>query len=187
MKFTRDKINPIEECEKIISNMQNPPVIENHPLTLDPSDTCCYIPSEDKVYMVPQKRFTNDESFYSLFFHELSHSTGHRKRLYREYVQNMFQLPDKIRAEEEIIAEFSSAILCTKAGIINQTIKSNSAYIDNWIKIFENQCNTGILNILQQGILSAKYILNEIVQIPKSTDIQDSLFDMVHENEFAAE
>jgi antirestriction protein ArdC len=69
--------DPIASCEQLIQFWSDSPVIK-----LD-QKKACYIPSLDEVHMPGARTFFQDEEFYSTIFHELCHSTGHRKRLNR--------------------------------------------------------------------------------------------------------
>jgi antirestriction protein ArdC len=64
---------------------------------------------------------------------ELTHSTGHAKRLAREG----FDTPQKFGSEsysrEELIAEMGSAMLCGVAGIEQSTLANSAAYLKAWI------------------------------------------------------
>ena len=69
--------DPIASCEQIIEFWHDSPVIK-----LD-KKKACYIPSLDEIHMPGPRTFFKDEEFYSTIFHEILHSTGHRKRLNR--------------------------------------------------------------------------------------------------------
>ncbi len=71
------EFDPIASCEQIIEFWSDSPVIKLN------KNKACYIPSLDEVHMPGERTFFQDEEFYSTIFHELVHSTGHRKRLNR--------------------------------------------------------------------------------------------------------
>jgi antirestriction protein ArdC len=73
--------NPIETCEQIVTSMPNPPAFEQ-------SDKAWYSPSNDVVGMPARGLFHSSKEYYATEFHELAHSTGHAKRLYRENFDN---------------------------------------------------------------------------------------------------
>ncbi len=68
---------PIESAEAIVTGMPNPPAYEQGFLA-------CYTPSNDTVTMPSPTAFHSQAEYYSTMFHELTHSTGHAKRLARE-------------------------------------------------------------------------------------------------------
>jgi antirestriction protein ArdC len=118
---------PIESAENIVAGMPNPPAFEQ-------DAQAAYIPSRDTVTMPSRTAFESQAEYYSTLFHELSHSTGHAKRLAREG----FDTPQKFGSEsysrEELIAEMGSAMLCGIAGIEQATISNSAAYLQSWIR-----------------------------------------------------
>jgi antirestriction protein ArdC len=117
---------PIESAETIAKGMPNPPAFEQ-------GFQAAYIPSKDTVTMPSRTAFESQTEYYSTLFHELTHSTGHAKRLGREG----FDAPQKFGSEsysrEELIAEMGSAMLCGVAGIEQSTLANSAAYLKAWI------------------------------------------------------
>src|SRR5713101_1355458 len=117
---------PIESAEAIVQGMPNPPALEQ-------DAQAAYIPSRDTVTMPSRAAFDSQAEYYSTLFHELTHSTGHDKRLARDG----FDIPQKFGSEsysrEELIAEMGSAMLCGIAGIEQATISNSAAYLNSWI------------------------------------------------------
>jgi antirestriction protein ArdC len=117
-------------AEDIIAGMPDPPK-----LSFGSFDTPCYVPAYDEVRMPELKYFFNSDAYYSAFFHELVHSTGHKKRL------NRFE-PDQFNggasySKEELVAELGSAYLSTIAGI-NPDMENTRAYIKGWLSVLKN-------------------------------------------------
>jgi len=107
----------------------------------DDVNRCFYVPSKDYINMTPKEFFkdTKDSdatvNYYSVFFHELTHATGHEKRLNRK---NKFDDSKKSYAFEELVAETGS-ILFGKHFKIEKTVRPNHAqYLNSWIKALEN-------------------------------------------------
>lgn len=69
---------PIERCETVIQGMPNKPRIQYK------QQRACYSPVADIVNMPRRESFKNEEYYYSVLFHELGHSTGHKTRLNRK-------------------------------------------------------------------------------------------------------
>lgn len=115
---------PIQEAEHLLSSMNNLPEI------VYGFDRACYIPSRDIINMPDKTAFTNESEFYSTLYHELVHSTGNTKRLHREGLSY---------ASEELVAELGASMLCTEAGIIQDTIDNSQAYINGWVKKFKEK------------------------------------------------
>ena len=120
--------DPIASCEQLIQFWSDSPVIK-----LD-QKKACYIPSLDEVHMPGARTFFQDEEFYSTIFHELCHSTGHRKRLNRHERFSNLNFASKDYSQEELVAEMGAAYLCGICGIENATIDNSAAYIQGWLK-----------------------------------------------------
>src|SRR6478672_3706822 len=71
--------------------------------------------------------------FKSTLFHELTHSTGHAKRLAREGFDRPQMFGSESYSREELIAEMGSAMLCGVAGIEQATVANSVAYLKSWI------------------------------------------------------
>ena len=69
--------NPIEKAEEIFKGYINSPNYTFH------SGKAVYYPTLDKINCPPLKDFKVPEEYYSPLFHELIHSTGHKRRLAR--------------------------------------------------------------------------------------------------------
>ena len=145
--------NVIEEAESIVSGMPNAPIISE-----DGGTQAFYIPSKDGIHMPPKPAFDDAGEWYSTLFHEMTHSTGHAKRLDRSTVTATARFGSPTYSREELVAEFGAAYLCHTSGIEN-TIDNSAAYIDGWLK---KLCNDKKLAIVAaaQGQKAADYILN---------------------------
>jgi antirestriction protein ArdC len=118
---------PIEPAETIVEGMPNPPAFE-----LDAR--AAYIPSTDTITMPSRTAFDTPAEYYSTLFHELTHSTGHPKRLGREGIEKIQPFGSEDYSKEELVAEMGSAMLCGIAGIDQVTIGNSAAYLQSWIK-----------------------------------------------------
>ncbi|MBN2382551.1 DUF1738 domain-containing protein [bacterium] len=70
-------VEKIMDCEQIYANMPDKPVIKHEGLS------ACYNPGTDEVYIPGIQSFANAPSFYQAIYHELTHATGHPRRLNR--------------------------------------------------------------------------------------------------------
>jgi antirestriction protein ArdC len=118
---------PIESAEEIVKGMPNPPAFEQ-------DAQAAYIPSRDTVAMPSRVAFDSQAEYYSTLFHELTHATGHAKRLAREGFDSPQMFGSESYSREELIAEMGSAMLCGIAGIGQATISNSAAYLQSWIK-----------------------------------------------------
>src|SRR6266567_9049262 len=92
------RVADIEQCERIVSNMPNRP-------HMDQSSRACYRPVSDTVSMPSKTAFESSEGFYSTFFHELVHSTGHASRIGRDGIEKVELFGSESYSKEELIAE----------------------------------------------------------------------------------
>jgi len=97
-------------------------------------DRTDYHPATDTIRLPMPAQFRIPESYYAAAFHEAGHSTGHPHRLNRPGIAAFDHFGSGKYAREELIAEMTSAILCTCTGIDNPDLSGNSAaYIANWL------------------------------------------------------
>ena len=89
-----------------------------------------YVPSRDFVQVPPQTAFFEQINYYRTCLHELTHATGHAKRLDRD-LTNAFGSKDYAR--EELVAELESAFLCAALGIA-PTVR-HADYIGSWLDV----------------------------------------------------
>ena len=134
---------PVSKFGKQYSIKEIDSFIKSTDVTIKHDDVnrCFYVPSKDYINMTPKEFFkdTKDSdatvNYYSVFFHELTHATGHEKRLDRK---NKFDEHKKSYAFEELIAETGS-ILFGKHFKIAKTIRPcHATYLNSWIKALEN-------------------------------------------------
>jgi antirestriction protein ArdC len=93
-------------------------------------DRAYYAPEPDFVQVPPQPAFFEQINFYRTCLHELTHATGHEKRLGRN-LRNAFGSKDYAR--EELVAEMGSAFLCAALGIV-PTVR-HADYIGSWLEV----------------------------------------------------
>jgi antirestriction protein ArdC len=122
----------ISQAEAIVELWKDCPTIK-----LD-QDHAFYSPAEDLVGIPSPRSFFHDEQYYSVLFHELVHSTGHTKRLGRHDKMKNFKFGSHDYSQEELVAEMGAAYLSGICGIEQQTIQNNTAYIQHWIRTFQN-------------------------------------------------
>lgn len=118
----------------------------------------CYSLSSDTVTMPLPEQFQDSGEFYSTYFHELTHSTGHEKRLNR--VKRNAAFGDEEYSTEELVAEIGACSLVATLGIENPASFRNSAgYIQNWLKALKNDKKM-IVTATARAEKAIKMILN---------------------------
>jgi antirestriction protein ArdC len=106
-------------------------------LKLRKGNRAYYRPQTDTVTLPLPEQFQNNAEYYSTLFHELTHSTGHPKRLNR--LEKKAAFGDNEYSAEELVAEIGSASIMATLGIENDgTFRNNVAYIQNWLKALKN-------------------------------------------------
>jgi antirestriction protein ArdC len=102
--------------------------------------------------------FPKIEHYYSVLFHELTHSTGHWQRLHRQTLTDLCPFGSTNYSKEELVAEMGAAFLCGIAGIANETVDNSAAYIQSWLTKLKNDTRLIIL-AAAQAQKAADYIL----------------------------
>ncbi|MBS1702843.1 MAG: DUF1738 domain-containing protein [Armatimonadetes bacterium] len=120
----------IRGAEALICSMPNPPFIEER------GDQAFYLPTEDIVRIPKISRFDTVDQYYATTFHELGHSTGHKKRLNRKGVMGRIHFGSEDYGREELVAELTSSFCCASVGLDN-TLPASASYIDSWLKSLE--------------------------------------------------
>ena len=112
-----------------------------------------YVPSHDFVQVPPQPAFFEQVNYYRTCLHELTHATGHAKRLNRD-LTNGFGSKDYAR--EELIAEMGSAFLCAALGIM-PTVR-HADYIGSWLEVLRED-NRAIFRAASAATKAADWLL----------------------------
>ena len=107
--------DPIEEAQRVRDEYKTMPIVAD-------SGKAAYCESKDEIMMPPLRTFDRAEDYYATLFHEMAHSTKAEHRLKRSLDY----------ASEELVAEICASYLCSRAGIVDETIDSAAAYIQSW-------------------------------------------------------
>jgi antirestriction protein ArdC len=127
-KIETHQHDPIEAAERIVAAMPNSPEIQHA------GSKAFYSSMADRVTMPPRNLFVSAEEYSATLLHELSHSTGHPKRLARDGITEAAAFGSAVYSKEELIAEMGAAYLCAEAGISNAVIENQAAYVAGWLK-----------------------------------------------------
>lgn len=152
----------IGDCESILTDYVNRERIDFNCAGV--SDRAYYRPSEDKIVVPRIEQFSSSEHYYATAFHEAAHSTGHHSRLDRFKADApVAAFGSESYSREELIAEITSAMLCSKCGIDKGSILDNAAgYVQSWLKALKNDKNM-IVAAAAKAEKAYSYILNEEV------------------------
>jgi antirestriction protein ArdC len=116
-------------------------------------DRAFYVPALDFVQVPPQPAFFEQINYYRTCLHELTHATGHPKRLGRA-ITNAFGSKDYAR--EELVAEMGSAFLCAALGI-EPTVR-HADYLASWLEVLRED-NRAIFRAASQATKAADWLL----------------------------
>jgi antirestriction protein ArdC len=159
--------SPVEAAERIVADMPKRPLIKHG------QAQAFYHPTDDYVGMPSPEQFRSGEGYYSVLFHELTHSTGHETRLARKGVTGTegqwSAFGSQSYSKEELVAEMGAAFLCGQAGIVERTIENSASYIATWLSKLKDD---------------AKLVVQAAAQAQKAADF---ILDAKHEANAASE
>ncbi len=116
----------------------------------------CYSPVFDFVKL--PVNFFSGHGFASTYLHELTHSTGHAKRLNRFEAQaKEFGTREESYAFEELVAAIAEAQFCAELGIRDQD-ESHASYLSSWLKHLKND-KTFIFKAAAAASKARRYIM----------------------------
>lgn len=127
-----EDVEPIEAADKIIVDY-----VSREGLTFveTVTDEAYYSPSRDMVQVPCKEQYGAIAEYYSTTFHELTHSTGHAKRLNRLTTGIKAAFGGEEYSKEELTAEIGAASLLNHLGIETpDSFKNSAAYIQSWLK-----------------------------------------------------
>ena len=138
-KHTTETVFPdgaatLEDAQEIIYDYLGR---EGVKLSHEEGDRAFYRPATDEVVLPIRKQFISTAEYYSTVFHELTHSTGHPKRLNRLSKPSFFGTQDY--SKEELVAEIGAAALVNHVGLeTSSSLRNNAAYLQNWLKVLKD-------------------------------------------------
>ena len=91
-----------------------------------------YRPAIDTIQLPPFESFRDADSYYATLAHELTHWTGSKPRLARDFGGKRFG--SEGYAMEELVAELGAAFLCADLELALEAREDHAAYIGNWLE-----------------------------------------------------
>ena len=153
----QNEANPIKKAEEIITSYVDREQLKFYPKQ---SDRAYYAPLEDKVVVPLISQYDIPEEYYSTTFHELVHSTGHKKRCNREECE-VVRFGSETYSKEELCAEIGAAMLLNIVGIdTGKTFQNSVAYIQGWLSRLRSD-NKFIVSASSKAEKAVKYILGD--------------------------
>jgi antirestriction protein ArdC len=95
-----------------------------------------YSPAQDIIQLPCHQQFTSTGGYYATALHELTHWSGHARRLNREGIVLPTPFGSPEYAFEELIAEIGAAYLCALTGIQGEL--RHEGYIESWLKVLQS-------------------------------------------------
>lgn len=123
-----------------------------------------YFPAMDRITMPFINQFETSEEYYSTVFHEMTHSTGAKKRLDRKFPElDGIHLPKRSKNEysyEELVAEIGAANLMFLTGTeTTDTFDNSAGYIKGWLTYLKDNTEY-LINASRDAEKAVNYILN---------------------------
>lgn len=144
------EFNPVASAEMLVTGYSDAPKIEQS------GAAAWYNPKQDLVNIPTM--FDTTEAHYGTLFHELTHSTGHQKRLAREGIIGKNSFFSKGYGKEELVAELGAVMLCGHCGLDSVNIENHAAYVAGWLsKIKEDR--SILVQAASQATKATQYIL----------------------------
>ena len=133
--------------------------IENEGISFrdnQPTDCSYYAPAKDEIVMSYIK---TQEQYDQVLAHEITHSTGHPKRLNRFNIE--FEESHESRSFEELVAEIGSAFLLNALNL-PMAIENSVSYIDSWLDFLQfDQKKSTIVRAASQAQKACEYVLEK--------------------------
>ncbi len=130
----KDKLlthDPIREAQSFVENYT-----ANEHLPVRNSDRAYYAGGIREHIAMPEiGQFTSAKQYYSVFAHEITHSTGNSNRLNRDMSG---RFGDQAYSFEELVAELGSAMICGSLGLEQQPRLDHAQYIKGWLSNLRN-------------------------------------------------
>jgi antirestriction protein ArdC len=114
-------------AERIVSSYVTGPMVQHA------GDRAFYSPGPDRVTMPPRETFESEPAYWTVLYHELVHSTGHKSRLARFDAPDQFQFSSESYSREELVAEMGAAFVAAEAGI-SSDLGNSAAYLAGWLR-----------------------------------------------------
>ena len=151
----KDKLlqhDPIAEAQSFVDGY-----METERLPLRNSDVAYYRGGIAEHIAMPELgQFHSPEHYYSVFAHEITHSTGNKNRLDRDLSGGFGSKP---YAYEELIAELGSAMICGSIGLEQKPREDHAQYIKSWLRALKDD-NKFIISAASKAQKAADYALD---------------------------
>lgn len=166
------KINEVKDANGLYSHPAIDEMISQNAwlckINVKESNNAFFKPSTDEITVPLKGQFDSGESFYATLLHEMTHSTGTESRLNRKHGK---AFGDEDYAQEELVAELTSAMICHSIGINNTIQEENAAYLKGWLKSIKQSPNF-LMSILGDVNKASRMIISEVAKFDNGIDVE---------------
>ncbi len=143
--------DPIAEAQSFVDGY-----MATEHLPLRNSDRAYYSAGIAEHIAMPELgQFHSPAHYYSVFAHEITHSTGNKNRLERDLSG---KFGSKKYAFEELVAELGSAMICGSLGLEQKPREDHAQYIKGWLTRLRSD-NKFIIQAASKAQKAADYAL----------------------------
>lgn len=169
-ELAKNEFLTINECEEIL-NKADVKILNS------PQSRAFYMPEQDEIHLPLKEQFSSLEAYYSVAFHELGHSTGHKDRLDRDLSG---KFGTEKYAKEELRAEIYSFLQAKELGI-DYNLENHQSYVKSWTKEFKDK-REEIYEAVKDSLKMVEYVRENYIEKAlelKADSKEDSLLDKV--------
>lgn len=132
-------------------------------LIYDQADRAYYTHSQtswvnDSIHLAPIKQFKNIEGYYSVLFHEITHSTMNPTRCGRGKNGKKVGLS---YANEELVAEMGAMIVCSELGL-KYNRQNSITYLKGWLRNASGTTDDALVEAYAYACDAAQYLLDGV-------------------------
>ncbi len=127
----------------------------------------CYIPSADRIQLPKRAAFHSAAGYYSTWGHEITHSTGIKKRLDRDMGG---RFGSEAYALEELVVELGAAMLCAAVGVQTEVRKNHACYVAGWLKTIREE-KRSIFAVCAAAQQAADFVLGAAIELESEDEL----------------
>lgn len=137
------------------------------------SDKAFYRPSKHEIVVPLRNQFPQMEAFYGTLLHEMAHST------IKQLPRPTGNFGDADYAREELVAEFTSAIVASEYGLNKCLEKQNIPYLKGWLQASRKEPDF-LMSVVEDVDKISRFMINHIsnaMRLDAKEDIKHKLSD----------
>jgi len=149
----------LNDEDKLLKGFQPLSTMPKPVATRTESSTPFYHPKRDYINMPAMTAFQSTEAYFQVLYHELTHATGHRKRLNRRGISDPQHFGSWNYSQEELVAEMGASFLSNIMGLQTEAELTDAAsYIQGWLKVLRHD-KRFVIEAAQHAQKAVDYIL----------------------------